>query len=901
MPADGHIVNLPPLGAVAAEIGATSAMSRNEAVAALKELRSREFAAINRHLIEHINETTGLDVVLQISALTDAVVRNLAERAVVRAAAPPDWREQVAFFAVGGYGRGEMNPHSDLDLLMLDRVPGLDWTARVYSELQALLWDVKFQVGASHRSLPDLAAVIDEDFVTATAVVESRQLLADPGLQAGMAGLLQRFRKRRSTTFLRYKLSELAKRREAAGASLFVMEPNLKSSPGGLRDVQLLSNMAFIACGSRNILALGELDAITRADLTGVLASNDHLLELRSLLHFTHGRKQDVFQLGDQVKVAKLLGYADVSRLRAVEHFMRRHYAQVRHVQQVLELTVSRLEAKGFLGGRLKPLIATRRSVVEGFSAIAGRVYLADPDFWRRPDAGVRLLGMCREAQRRDLRLSIELQRAIHAHLEAVDDGARREPAAARDFLAILGEVGRIRPILSDMHAAGLLGAYLPEFGLITCHMQFDSWHQYTVDEHTLIALGNLDQLATGKAAGLPGMDRIFPGVQRKDLLALGLLLHDVGKYMGRGHVARGAIMVQGVAQRLGLGREEEDLLHWLVEQHVILSDASRMRNFREPAFLKPFAERIGTVARLDALYCLTWADAKAVGEGVLTGWQEALLGELHQTIRDQLAGVSVTENLHARLRRELEQGGVPRAAAEAHLADLGGTYEHQMAPGEVLHHWRVLADARRAGVGLIHDLRDRHVHIALALPDRHALFTDVAATLSGHGFDIVDLRTWVTTVGGSGWVVYTMRLSSVYPGRLGEETLWARLRADLLAVSQGKLDARTLLARRRATVITQRVADSGFEDHAIKVDSATSDRWTIVDVVTRDQVGLLAGLCRSISDAGGEIGYACINTMGDVAVDVFYVNRAGRKLDAAEAEALRRRMASDLGLASAG
>ena len=803
MPADGpvacHIINLPPLGAVGAEIAATGALSRNEAVAALKGLRSRESTALSRHLSEHINETTGMDVVLQISALTDAVVGSLAERAMLRAEAPADWREHVAIFAVGGYGRGEMNPHSDLDLLMLDRVPGLAWTTRAYSELQALLWDVKFQVGASHRSLPDLAGLIEDDFVTATAMVESRPLLA------GQA------------------------------------------------------------------------------------------------LHFSHGRKQDVFQLADQVKVASLLGYADVSRLRAVEHFMKRFYTQVSHVHQVLELAISRLEAKGFLGGRLLPLISTRRSIIEGFSAIAGRVYLADQDFWRHPQAGRRLIGMCREAQRRDLRLSIELQRTIHAHLEVVDEAARHDPAAARDFLAILGEGGRLKPILSDMHAAGLLGAYLPEFGLVACHMQFDSWHQYTVDEHTLIALGNLDLIASGKATGLPGMDRIFPAVPRKDLLALGLLLHDVGKYMGRGHVARGAIMVQGVAQRLGLDRADEDFLHWLVERHVILSDASRGRDFREPAFLRALAERIGTRERLDALYCLTWADAKAVGVGILTGWQEALLGELHQVLSDQLGGVAVVEDLHAHLRSELEQGGVPQELAEQHLADLGGTYEHQMAPGEVLCHWRVLAEARRTGLGLIKDLRDRHVHITLALPDRHALFTDVAATLSGHGFDIVDLRTWVTASGGSGCVVYTMRLSSVYPGRLGEDAMWAKLRSDLLAVSQGRLDARTLLVRRRASVVTQRPADSGFEDHAIKVDSATSERWTIVDVVTRDQVGLLAQLCRSISDAGGEIGYACINTLGDVAVDVFYVNRAGRKLDEAEAEALRQRMTAELGLASAG
>ncbi|MEK7412857.1 MAG: hypothetical protein AAB263_06030, partial [Planctomycetota bacterium] len=791
------------------------------------------------------------------------------------------------------------NPQSDLDLLMLDASADQEWTKKAYSELQAMLWDVRFQVGASHRSLVDLPGLIDDDFVTATAVIESRPIEAGQILSNGMIDILSRFRRRNSKAFLRFKLDELAKRREAAGASLFVMEPNLKSSPGCLRDVQLLHNMAFLACGSRNILALTELDAITRDDLSRVMATFDHLLQLRSLLHFSHGRKQDVFQLADQARVAKLLGYADVSRLRAVEHLMKLHYAQVRHVHHVLELASSRLEAKGYLGRRLLPLIATRKKIDDHFVSISGRLYLADDSFWRLPDAGIRLMRVCREAQRRKMRLSSELQREIARNLAIVDEASRHDADAASYFMAILSDSGWIHPILSDMHAAGYLGAWLPEFGLITCHMQFDSWHQYTVDEHTLLSLGNLDRLANGSDRGLPGMERVFPAIVRKDLLALGLLLHDVGKYMGRGHVARGALMVAGVAQRLRLNRAEEELLHFLVSMHVVLSDASRMRDFREASFLKPFALRIGTVERLDVLYCLTWADARAVGEGVLTGWQEALLGELYETVRGQLTGAVRSPDSHQRLISELVRGGVTSDHAEAYLSTLGATYEHQMAPGEVLHHWKVLRDARQEGIGMLHELRDRHVHLTLSLPDRHGLFADVAATLSGNGFDIVDLRTWITAPVGTaqGFVVYTMRLASIYPGRLGEESVWERLRADLLAASIGTLDCNRLLDKRRSAVRMLSAANSEFDDHAIKVDGATSDSCTIVDVVTRDEIGLLSRLCRAISRFGCSIGYACINTMGDVAVDVFYVTREGHKLSDEEAVDLRRHLIAELEL----
>ncbi len=449
-------------------------------------------------------------------------------------------------------------------------------------------------------------------------------------------------------------------------------------------------------------------------------------------------------------------------------------------------------------------------------------------------------------------------------------------------------------PSSPDMHNAGLLGAYLPEFGNLTCHMQFDSWHQYTVDQHTLLAISYLDDVAKGTLEGLPRMTRIFPRIRRKDLLALGLLLHDMGKYMGRGHVARGAIMVAEIARRLALSREEEDFLYFLVERHVSLSDASRMRNFHEPSFLGPFAEKMVDQHSLDALYCLTYCDAKAVGDGVLTGWQEAILGELHLALSEQLAGSTAAPiNRHDRLVQDLVKAGVDPRQAEDFLDEFPGTYLHQVRPGELARHRRVLEQARAEGVGLIYELSDAGILLALAIPDRHALFADVSATLSGHGFDIIDARTWVSR---HGMVVYSYRLSTIYPTRVREEASWKRLRADLLAVSRNELDPWQLLEKRRKALVV-RPADSGFDDPAIKVEQRTSDHHTIVDIHIKDEVGLLSRLCRTISGFGCEISYACINTMGDVAVDVFYVDRGGAKLPDHEAEALRRHLIESLRL----
>jgi [protein-PII] uridylyltransferase len=842
-------------------------------------------------------------VATSITAMTDALVGTLAQRAFVRAGATPaEYDKRIGVFAVGGYGRGEMNPSSDLDLLVLhDDARQPEWVKAGNAELQTLLWDVGFQVGASMRSLGDLEKILREDFVTATAVIEQRRLAGAPAHSEGLARVLEAFRRKRLREFLHFKIVELQKRRDQAGASLFLMEPNLKSNPGCLRDVQLLRNIAFMVFGSRNLLSLVELEVITRKDLSDVVAANDHLLALRSLNHFHHKRKHDTFQLADQLRIAKQLGYADVSQLRAVEHLMRRHYALVLHVHQTIELTLSRLRALGHLGS--KPILVLSRKVLDqDFTAVEGRVYLSDKlGFWRKPDAGARLIRMCRTAQSRDLRIALELQRDIRANLGVVGDEVRHDPASGRVFLEILGDVGRARPILQDMHNCGLLGAYLPEFGNITCHMQFDSYHQYTVDEHTLIAVGNLDAVARGQAPGLPGMARIFPAIRRKDLLVLGLLLHDAGKYMGRGHVARGAMMVAPVARRLGLDEAEEEIVWFLVERHVALSDASRMRDFREPGFLRAFTERIGDEERLDLLYCLTYADARAVGEGILTGWQEELLSEIREAVRGELGRVKgvAAPSHHERLRAELVAAGHTTEQAEGWLRELPDTYLYQVAPGDAAKHLAVIDEARRTGVGLHRDLKDGTcVYLTAALADRHALFADVTATLTGNLFDILDTRTWVTT---AGMVVYNFRLTSATPARLKDEGAWSRLRADLRLVTQGTLDTKALLAKRKAAIGAPKAADSRFDDPAVKVEQRTSDHHTIVDIHAKDQPGLLSNLCRAISDYGCNITYACINTMGDVAVDVFYVDRDRRKLADEDAEGLRQHLISALDLAPIG
>lgn len=874
-----------------------AAGDRPSLVSGGKELRQRDLARIAKNQLDNINEVTGLDVATSITVLTDGLVRTLVAFAADRVQVPADWQERVGVFALGGYGRGELAPHSDIDLLVFHLGSRPDWLQRFNQELQTLLWDVGFQVGASMRAAPELERMLAEDMVTATAVLEQRLLVGSDAIEEELRGIRERFRKRRGRVFLRYKVEELRERQQKAGANLFTMEPNTKTNPGCLRDIQLLRNISFILFGSRNLHALRDMDVIDFEDVRNLFEANDRLLAMRSLLHARHKRHEDRLSLQDQLWLADCFGYSTGGRIRAVEQMMRLHYERVLHVHQIVELAVSRLSALGHLGRRLI-LVKTRRRLNEDFTVIDGKVYVGRREIWGQTDLGERLMRMCRQAQHRRFRLSTELQRAIKAHLYLLLEAPfRHDPQIGRLFLEILGDAGFLRPILADMHWSGLLGAYMPEFGNLTALMQFNSYHQYTADEHTLMVVGNLDQLVLGDEEGFDGCTAIVQRIDRLDLLALALLLHDVGKFMGSGHVPRGALMVGPIADRLGLDEAEEDLVHFLVAEHVTLSDATRFRDIHDPLFLQRLADAIPSRERLELLYVLTWCDIAAVGVGVLTGWQKALAKELFDNIAMQLASQADDGRVppkRQRLQRALIDAGLAATQAEEFLFRFDDNYVYQAQPGEVAVHQRLWQEAAAAedGIAIAFEVQESTASILIACPDRHGLFADCTGTISASHYDISEARNWMAE---NGRCLYVCRVTSNVPGRLASTEVWQRLEQTLRQVLRGERSVQQVLANQSVVMMVDRPPDSGFDAIEVRIEQESSMTTTALDVRVKDQPGVLYVISRTIAELDCSIMYASIATYGDVARDVFYVARDGEKLDARQAGLLQREVEAAL------
>ena len=863
-----------------------TSLSRAETIARIKSLRQGEWQRLCAMQREHINEITGRDMTTAVTVASDALIAPLIDRALVAAKAPSTPWTTSGIFALGGYGRGELAPHSDIDLMVVDggQTP---WLAGFWEQFQTMLWDAGFDVGASLRHIDELPRLLADDVVTTCALIDARPLYAAPGLGQRLADLLWRVCQQRRVSFLRQRVEDMEHSRREAGESRYLLEPDVKRHPGGLRDLLFLRQIAFFEERSVDFHALRSLGTVSFDDVKEVLAAHDHLLGVRALLHFRHQRRQDTLRLIDQMALADILGYTTASRLRGVEILMRRHYRYCRQVDQTVGTVIDRLHDLGRLGRR-RLLVRMRRNLDGDFSIIAGQVYLRRREFWDRDDVPARLVHMCRMVAERGLSLARALRRDIADHLYLFQGEQLDDPALAADVMAILAQVGRARPILEQMHDCGLLGVILPEFGAITCLMQFDSYHRYTVDEHSLIAIGLLDQLVRASDPERADLRAIATSLDRPELLVLALLLHDAGKIMGSGHVARGAMMVPAVCHRLGLDEAATEEVHFLVAQHLLLSDASRMRDIHDPELLARLSAIIGTPRRLDLLYLLTSCDSRAVGEGVVARWQEALLADLHDLLRQTMGVQADLPARHHGVHQALDEALGP-VAAQAFLQAAPESYPYQVSPEEALIDQALLAEAT-AGSGAGRCLpSDGMVQVRIVVPDRRLLVADTAAAITTQGFNVIDARNWV--INGYALEVFTL----VHPvvDHMSDPARHQRLITAILdaAASEPGTSASRITTPNPIQISLGRPADSGFDDIEVRWDQRSSRQATVFDIRVQDRPGILACLCKVIGDHGGDLLVARVFLQGDISRDVFYVTINGTRLDDDQTQQLAQTM----------
>ncbi|HXV00211.1 MAG TPA: [protein-PII] uridylyltransferase [Caulobacteraceae bacterium] len=856
------------------------------------------------------NGAGGVETARLLSAVTDEVIRCLYDFTTVHVfrARNPTEGERMALMAVGGYGRGSLAPFSDIDLLFVRPYKETPHIESVIEFMLYALWDLGFKVGHASRTIADCIKLAREDHTVRTSILEARRLTGDEAL----AGELhKRFRdevvKGTGADFVAAKLKERDERLARAGASRFLVEPNVKEGKGGLRDLHTLFWIAQYLHPDDGIEAVLRLDMFDAREVRAFMRAFDFLEAVRAHLHFTTGRPEERLTFDVQPEIAQRMGYHDRPRrdgdnTPAVERFMRRYFLIAKEVGTLTRAFSAKLEAehlkqapRGLM--RFLPARTRRKAVVEpGFLLEGGRLGVVGPEVF--DEDPVNLLRLFRIADARDLDLHPDAFTAATRRLPLITSRVRRDPTAARVFLDILAKGRKPRRTLELMNEAGVLGRYLPEFGRIVAQMQFNMYHSYTVDEHTLRAVGVINDVVAGRLADdHPLSASVMPLIEDREALFLAMLLHDTGKGGHGGQEVAGARAARQACERLGLERARIDLVAWLVEHHLQMSDFAQKRDVADPATVAAFAGMVETPERLRMLLILTIADIRAVGPGVWNGWKGQLLRELYEAAEATFRGGRTSDAAGvARRRQEALAYDARIALTGAHpeartwASAMEDAYFASFSEEELRSHGQLASRARsEGGAAAKAEIRTQRnaTEIVVAAPDRQALFADLALAISAAGGNVVGARIFTSSAGEALDVFFVQNAAAAPFGEDSPRAL-ERLLSALEQAGRGEAvrfePTRGVLAGRPSPfTIAPMVA----------IDNDASLTSTVIEASGRDRPGLLEALARALTESRLSIQSAHIDSHGERAVDSFYVvDSAGEKLtDTAGMTALRARI----------
>ena len=807
------------------------------------------------------------------AALADMAVRGALHAALLIHPNPtPTEGQRIAAIAVGGYGRGEMAPFSDVDLLFLTPWKIDGWCESVIEETLYILWDLHLKVGHASRTLRDAVRMARADMTVRTTMLEMRFLWGDGALADTLA---ERLRTEvfagTEQEFVAAKLAERDERLKKNGGQRYMTEPSVKEGKGGLRDLQSLYWIAKYVYGVR---AEAELTGrvYSRAEFEDFERARDFLWAVRCHMHLATGRATEQLSFDLQAEVAERMGYRDGGGRRGVEHFMQSYFRQATRVGELTRILLTALEAEQMKAEPLLQRVFRRRPRIRaGFEIRQNRLDVADPDaFLADP---VNLVRIFEEGLRTGLLLHPDAMRLVAANLRLIDDGVRADREARRIFLDTILKHGNPDRALRRMNELGVLAAFIPEFEPIVAMMQYNMYHAFTVDEHTIQCIGELARIERGELSEpLPLATAILQAGVNRRVLYVALLLHDIGKGREEDHSILGARIARTVAPRLGLPKAEAETVEWLVRNHLLMSDTAQKRDLSEPRTIQGFAKAVGTRARLDLLTVLTVCDIRGVGPGTWNNWKATLLRQLHArtaaALENGMEDVGRAQR-EADARRALREAlaGWPEGDLRAELARWAGPYWQGLPTSA---HLAVAEQLRGIDNGDIRidvaeDAERDATRIVLAMADHPGLFARHAGALALAGANVVDASTYTTR---DGWAasVFWVQDEDGHPYDLAR---LPRLRRAVERTLKGELVAREALAPKDR--LKKRERAFRVPTH-ITFDNEGSGLYTIIEVDTRDRPGLLHDLARVLAGANVYVASAVIVTYGEQAVDTFYV-----------------------------
>ncbi len=830
-----------------------------------------------------------------------------------------------AMLAIGGYGRGELNPHSDVDILFLhdhkpDTIPAP--TNELIKQVLYVLWDIGFKVGHATRSIREACDHANDDNISKTSLLEARFLA---GRQALFVEFQHRFEKTclrgHERDFLAWRQDDQSIRHLKYGPTVFLQEPNIKSSPGGLRDYHNLLWSRYFLEQAGDASRSMQREIMHETERRTLERAYDFLLRVRTDLHYLAKRSADSLTLNFQGQIAERFNYPQNTKLRRSEAFMRDYYHHARAMALITDTLFERLVENGpevsaatrLTGGLLRRFgrgDAPATEHFDGFLSHDGLIYPEERDVFMHDP--FRLLRVFEHAQTRNLRLSSEVEQLIRRRLRLVNRTFQYAVSARRTFIAILSRPGRVGRILRAMHEVDVLGAYLPEFGELTCLVQHEFFHRYSADEHTLVCIEKLDGLLSAENPKFAEYRRLFENLADPFVLYLALLLHDTGKATSaRHHAEASALFAQKVAARLQLSSERRRSLILLVDHHLTLSSTAQRRNLDDPATIAEFAQIVKDRANLDALMLLTLADGQGTSDEAWSDWKETLVWQLYHATQTYLAEgeagslaslreretqiQSVTSELDASYSEEIDAHfhwmperyfktfDAPAIADHLRLQRQFLAYRHEHDSVE-----SALAPAIRWK-----PQPDRgHTECWVCTWERRGLFAKIAGSFAAAGLNILSGDIYTR---GDNMAFDVFRVCDTSLRAATEPRDLAAVEGTLRqALLTNRFDFEPLLqkARRRRRLPRPMLQQIDFPTRTVITNEATN-LYTLLEIQTPDRLGLLYELLRALGKLGINVVLSRIATEKGAAVDSFYiVNEAGDRItDAATMQKIQATM----------
>ena len=863
----------------------------SQAIGLLAEALASGRAEVARRLGERPGE--GRSTARATAFLHDQIVRLVHDFVLERVARSPS--DPMALVGLGGTGRGEMAPFSDLDLMFLTAKLATPDQERAAEAILHLLWDLKLKVGHSVRSTPQLIALAKKDMTVRTAFLEARWLWGD---ERTFDTAMRRFRKEivagTAAEFVAAKLTERDERHMRMGDSRYVVEPNVKDGKGGLRDLHTLYWIGKYVHRVDRPADLVGAGLLTTAEFKRFDRAERFFWAVRCHLHLLAGRAEERLSFEYQPRLAELMNYADRPGKSAVERFMQFYFLNAKTVGDLTGLFLAQLDEQlGKKGFRFAlPTIRRKPKRLAGFVLDRGRISIPSDDFFRADP--VRLLELFAIAAREQLEVHPTTMRAATRDAVLIDRGIRQDQRSNALFMEVLTSVHSPELVLRWMNEAGVFGRFVPDFGRVVAQMQFDMYHHYTVDEHSIRAIGLLAAIERGELkADHPISTAIFKQIASRRVLYVAVLLHDIAKGRGGDHSVIGAEIALKLGPRFGLDPAETETVSWLVRYHLLLSSTAFKRDLADPKTIEDFAREVQSPERLRLLLILTVVDIRAVGPRVWNDWKRTLLRTLFEAAEERLRlghkQHGRTEIVRARQQELASALGWKASAIRAHAKRLPDSYwiaepiawqaanARQVAEAEAR-----IGDARPS-VAVEDDSESGATRVSVFTPDREGLFYRICAGIASAGANIIDARIHTTRDG------IALDNLLVLDGR-GQPYRDRRQRARL---ARGVEVALTSAEAPPLPTLEPVRRINAFEfAPSVAIAERASSRTTVVEVNARDRPALLAALARAIHQCGHTIHSAHIATYGERAVDVFYLTApGGTKLSGDEIEALRARL----------